>query len=211
MAHGTTTQLTQFNLKSILSVPGIYRFLQYAIAGSAGYEGFVDQYVRPQAGDRILDIGCGPGDIVTYLDDVNYIGFDENPQYIESAKDRFGDRATFYCSKVSNSTLEENASFDIVLAVAILHHLDDVEALQLCQLAGAALKPGGRFISLDACYTPDQSPLAKLIISQDRGQYVRNRESYLRIVSQVFPNIHVSIRHDRLRIPYTHVILECCR
>lgn len=200
------------DLRSILSVPACYRLLQKAIAGSSGssgYVGFVREYVRPKPGDRVLDIGCGPGDILSSLGDVEYVGFDENPKYIESAKSRFGNRATFYCSRVSTQTLQPIASFDIVLAVAILHHLDDTEALHLCQLARAALKPGGRFISLDACYTQDQSPLARWIVSQDRGQYVRTQEGYVEIVSQVFSNIQVSIRHDRLRIPYTHIILEC--
>lgn len=199
------------DLKSLLSIPAIYRFLQYAVAGSSGYAEFVKEYVRPKAGDRILDIGCGPGDILVYLDDVDYIGFDENPKYVEAAKSRFGNRATFYCSRVSTETIPPKASYDIVLAVAILHHLDDAEALQLCQLASAALKPGGRFISLDACYTQDQSLIARLIIAQDRGQYVRSQEGYLQIISQVFSEFKVSIRHDRLRIPYTHIILECQR
>lgn len=41
------------------------------------------------------------------------------------------------------------AYFDIVLVVGVLHHLDDTEALQLCQLAQAGLKSGGTLITLD--------------------------------------------------------------
>ncbi|NJP08454.1 MAG: methyltransferase domain-containing protein [Leptolyngbyaceae cyanobacterium RU_5_1] len=200
---------TTRDIRSILSIPAVYRLLQNVVAGSSAYVGFVQEYIRPHPGDRILDIGCGPGDILSYLGDVEYVGFDENPSYIESAKARFGDRATLYCSRVSTETLEQKAYFDIVLAVAILHHLDDMEALQLCELARIALKPSGRFISLDACYTQDQSPLARWIISHDRGQYIRTQEEYIKIASQVFSNIRVSIRHDRLRIPYTHIIMEC--
>ncbi len=206
--RGVTMKPMRHDVRSILSIPAMYSLLQNLVAGSSAYAGFVREYVRPKPGDRILDIGCGPGDILSYLDDVEYIGFDENPKYIESARTRFGDRATFYSSRVNTETLQQKAYFDIVLAVAILHHLDDVEALRLCELAREALKPGGRFISLDACYIQGQSPLAHFFISMDRGQHVRTQEKYLEIASKVFSKIQVSIRHDRLRIPYTHIIME---
>jgi hypothetical protein len=89
--------------------------------------------------------------------------------------------------------------------------LDDTEALQLFWVANAALKPGGRVITIDGCFTPDQSPSARYVLSQDRGQNVRTKEGYLQIASQVFPVVDVSIRHDLLRIPYTHIILECTK
>ena len=85
-------------------------------------------------------------------------------------------------------------------------------ALQLCCLAEAALKPGGRFIIFDGCYLPSQSHIARYLLSRDRGQNVRDREGYTKIVSQVFSkDIVVSIRHDLLRIPHTHIILECTK
>ncbi|RKZ63742.1 MAG: class I SAM-dependent methyltransferase, partial [Candidatus Parabeggiatoa sp. nov. 3] len=48
-------------------------------------------------------------------------------------------------------------------------------------------------------------------ISKDRGQNVRTQEGYLELASQVFSNITTDIRHDLLRIPYTHFILECVK
>jgi cyclopropane fatty-acyl-phospholipid synthase-like methyltransferase len=171
--------------------------------------------VRPKFGDRILDIGCGPGDTLPYLPDVNYVGFDASQEYIKAAQMRYGnDRfacATFICQQVSTTTLKDSSCFDIVLAIGILHHLDDAEALQLFRLAQTALKPGGRLITFDGVFVEKQSPFARYIISRDRGQNVRTREGYLAIASQVFSQITVSIRHDLLRIPYTHIILECTR
>jgi 2-polyprenyl-3-methyl-5-hydroxy-6-metoxy-1,4-benzoquinol methylase len=181
---------------------------------------FLREYVRAKPGDRILDIGCGPGDIVSYLPNVEYIGFDASQEYIKAAQARFDQsryanrvqhRPTFICEQVSTTTLKERSYFDIVLAMGILHHLDEVEALQLLHLAQAALKPGGRLITIDPCFVEKQSPLARYIISRDRGQNVRTQEGYFAIASQVFSTITVSIRHDLLRIPYTHLILECTR
>lgn len=203
-------QITQ-GIRSVLSIPAIYSLFKLIIGGSSSRTTLVREYVRPKCGDRILDIGCGPGDILPYLPDVKYVGFDTSQEYIKAAQTRYGVRATFICEQVSTTTLKEPSSFDIVLAIGILHHLDDAEALQLFHLAQAALKPGGRLITFDGVFVEKQSPFARYIISRDRGQNVRTKEGYLAIASQVFSNIAVTIRHDLLRIPYTHLILECTR
>ncbi|WP_421657490.1 class I SAM-dependent methyltransferase [Leptothermofonsia sp. ETS-13] len=201
-------------LTRVLSIPTLYRLLQYTIAGPSAYEDLVHDYIRPKSGDRILDIGCGPAYILHYMPAVDYVGFDENPRYIAFAQSKLGDRGTFYCNRVnaaSLQTLGQEESFDLVLAIAILHHLDDDEAIQLFQLARKALKPGGRFVSIDSCYVKQQSPIARFIISMDRGRYVRQEQEYVKLASNVFSSITVDIRHDRLRIPYTHIILECVK
>ncbi len=203
-------QITQ-GIRSVLSIPAIYSLFKLIIGGSSSRTTLVREYVRPKCGDRILDIGCGPGDTLPYLPDVKYVGFDASQEYIKAAQTRYGVRATFICEQVSTTTLKEPSSFDIVLAIGILHHLDDAEALQLFHLAQAALKPGGRLITFDGVFVEKQSPFARYIISRDRGQNVRTKEGYLAIASQVFSNIAVTIRHDLLRIPYTHLILECTR
>ncbi len=212
-------QITK-GIRSVLSIPAIYSLFGLIIGGSSSYKIFVKEYVRPKRGDRILDIGCGPGDIVPYLPGVEYLGFDASQEYIKAARERFGEGhlanrprhpVTFICDQVSTTTLKERSSFDIVLAVGILHHLDDGEALQLFHLAQAALKPGGRLITLDGVFVQKQSPCARYIISKDRGQNVRTQQGYLQLASQVFSTITTSIRHDLLRIPYTHIILECMK
>jgi SAM-dependent methyltransferase len=196
--------------RSILAIPAVYRLWNLIARGVAETK-FVQEYVRPKPGDRVLDIGCGPGDIVPYLADVDYVGFDESESYIRTARAKYSDRATFICEQVRSHTLKEQASFDIALAVGVLHHLDDNEALKLFELAWAALKPGGRLVSYDGCFVPDQSYLARFFISRDRGQHVRTREEYVKLALKVFAQVDVSIRHDIMRIPYTIIILDCKR
>jgi len=162
------------------------------------------------SGARILEIGCGPGTIAGYLPDSEYVGFDMSSKYIEIARKRFP-QAQFICERVSQFSLAKQQSFDAVLALGVVHHLDDHEARQLFQIAYDALKSGGKLITFDGVWTNDQSPAARWLLARDRGEHVRNEGEYVNIASQVFANVKASVRHDLIRIPYSHLILECVR
>ena len=54
----------------------------------------------------------------------------------------------------------------IVLAIGVVHHLDDAEAVKLFQLAHAALKSGGRLVTMDGCYVPKQSRVARHLLAR---------------------------------------------
>lgn len=50
-------------------------------------------YIRHLGLARILDVGCGTGQLLHYLDrDVTYLGIDISPTAIETARANFGDR-----------------------------------------------------------------------------------------------------------------------
>jgi len=197
-------------LRPVLANPAAYQLWFNLVGGSASAKVLVDEYIQPRVGDRILEFGCGPGTIVGYLPAVKYLGFDMNSKYIEQATRRFPS-AHFVCERVSQMSLAREQSFDIVLALAIVHHLDDAEALQLFQLAYDSLRPGGKLITVDGVWTDDQSRIARWLLARDRGEYVRSEREYVGIASQRFSNIRPIVRHDLLRIPYTHLILECIR
>ena len=198
-------------LQRMLDIPVLYLAYRTIVGGRRATSIYVNEYVRPKCQDRILDIGCGPAETVEHFSDVEYIGFDNNPAYIELAKKRYGDQGHFFCGQIDQVALEEFGAFDLVLAVGVLHHLDDSESLSLLKLAYRALKEGGRLITYDGCYVEGQSKIAQFIISKDRGRFVRNKEEYFNLVCQVFKNVKPELREDLLRIPYTHLIMECCK
>lgn len=169
---------------------------------------FVERYIRPVNGNTILDIGCGPADILRYLPEANYIGFDISESYIDAAKRRYKDLGTFYCKMLTTDAIS-GVDADIVLAIGVLHHLNDDECEDLFTLAYSSLKEGGRLITLDPCYVKGQPKLTRYIISNDRGQFVRQQKQYLELAERVFSDVTVNICNDLLRIPYTHIIMEC--
>jgi SAM-dependent methyltransferase len=188
----------------------MYELWSRLVGGERGRSTVLRDYVRPGRGARVLDLGCGPGELVRHLPDVDYVGIDLSEEYIEHARRAFGDRAEF---RVGDATrLEEDlGGFDLVVAFGVIHHLDDQGALRLLRGAKAALVPGGRFVSVDPVVISDDRAVARLLVSWDRGSQVRGPGEYKRLAEASFERVRCDVRQDLLRIPYTHCVLECER
>ncbi len=196
-------------LSMVLNFSAGYRLFSRLIGGNV-WQIYLAEYVKPMAGEKVLDIGCGPADVLKHLPKCDYTGFDINPEYIAAAQKRFADRGRFYCSDVGLANVEkEHGTFDLVIATGVLHHLDDTTAGKLLDLAKMAMRPGGRFISYDGCYVAGQSKVARWLLDHDRGKHIRTREEYLRLASARFPMVESHLRHDLLRLPYAHLIMRC--
>jgi SAM-dependent methyltransferase len=196
-------------LKDFLAQAGIYNQFARLVGSTNGLPLHIRRHIRPRAGDRVLDIGCGPAEILDALPAVDYYGFDLSPTYIESARRRFGTRGQFQVAAVNMDLVGKYHGFDLVLATGVLHHLNDAEALDLFRVARAALKPGGRLVTRDGCFVPGQPAIVRFLLRQDRGQYVRDEAAYVALARQVFSAVKPVIATDLLRIPYTHLIMEC--
>jgi SAM-dependent methyltransferase len=196
-------------IRSILSHPAIYNFTQNFLGVRKARKILVEDYFPKQKGLKILDIGCGTAEILEFLpEDIHYVGFDASSDYIEQAKNRFGHRGKFFADLVKSAHLDRLGKFDIVLAFGVLHHLDDPEAATLFQIADQALDFDGTVITVDPCFTPNQSAIARWFIEHDRGQDVRNEQGYQQLAKPFFSSIDSTPRHDLLRIPYTYLIMR---
>ena len=199
----------KLDARSILAFPSVYEFFQNLIGAHRSRVECVERYIRPKTSDRILDCGCGPGILVDYLPAVDYVGIDIDEAYIAAARKRYGDRATFRLGSAGPGAIHEENHYDLVLAWGLLHHLDDEQAREFLQLARRCLKPNGRLVTMDGCYSDDQSRVARYLLSSDRGAHVRSHDAWLDLVRPVFPEVKPHLRHDLLRIPWTHLIMEC--
>lgn len=197
-------------IRNILSSAAVYELFQRVLGAHDVRSRFVNDFIRPRPGMRVLDIGCGPAEILAYLPEVDYQGFDISPEYIERARKHFGGRGQFHCRELSRLDVEQQAPFDIVLMIGVLHHLHDEAATGVLRLVGQALKPGGRLLTMDPCLEPGQHPIARFLVRNDRGQYVRVRSGYAALGAAVFESPRVEVRHKK-GIPYTHCLMECTR
>src|SRR4051812_37484616 len=116
---------------SILNHPAIFNAFHRLVVKHDARRVLVQEYIKPKPGDRLLDIGCGPASMLPYLDGVQYTGLDLELNFIEEARAKHGTRATFIHARVQDLTASLDGEFDLAIAVGILHHLDDTEAIEL--------------------------------------------------------------------------------
>ncbi|BAZ15053.1 type 11 methyltransferase [Calothrix sp. NIES-4071] len=121
---------------------------------AALYEGkhaFVWQYgedllnlLSPQPGEKILDVGCGTGQLTAKIADTGAIvtGIDADAAMVEKAKLNYPNLE--FASKDARS-LQFDREFDAVFSNATLHWIPEPEAV--ISSIYRALKPGGRFIA----------------------------------------------------------------
>lgn len=195
-------------IRSMLSHPIIYNALQNIMGARQGWRRIVNEYLKLKPGDAILDVGCGPGDLLDYLPQVNYWGFDISAEYIAHAKKKYGARGNFCCKLFEEGDLPSLPKFDAILLSGVLHHLDDKAAIELLELLRKALKPEGRLITVDPCLDDGQNFIARFLILRDRGQNVRDKTGYEQLVQNKLNHVRTSVYHKKW-IPYTNCYIEC--
>ncbi|MBX3166068.1 MAG: class I SAM-dependent methyltransferase [Candidatus Eremiobacteraeota bacterium] len=195
-------------LRAILNHPLIYRGLQWLV-GAERLRRHLASLIEPRPGLKVLDIGCGPADLLAHLPGVDYVGFDSSAHYIQAAQSRFGARGRFFQEELRADSNPELGRFDCIVAIGLLHHLDDAAARQLFRIARERLQPGGRLITVDCCWDEHQHPIARWLISRDRGQNVRSLHGYAELAATALPIMSAECRHNLLHIPYSHTLMVC--
>lgn len=196
-------------LYQLTQIPFVYSLFQNMLGADRSRRELVSTYIRPQPGERVLDFGCGPGTIFPYLGEVaSYTGIDLNGDHIETAKAQYGDKAIFHCGSLETLEKDVSGPFDLAVCVGVLHHLDDSVVDSLCQLVADRLTPQGRFVTIDPAFVEGQHWFARWLASKDSGQAVRSPEGYTQRLKLAFQSVNVSVRHNMLRVPYTHCIID---
>jgi SAM-dependent methyltransferase len=197
---------------SPLSSPLVYEAFHHLIGARRWLRRFADDVIRARDGDRVLDIGCGPGALLRCLPEtVAYVGFDRNEAYIERARRTSQGRGEFICDDVSNFARHALAPADVAVAVGILHHLDDERASSLLRAVANALKAGGRLVTVDPCFHAEQSRLQRFVVSNDRGMHVRPFERYPDLCGSAFRDPTALFRRGHFPFPHSICIMRATR
>jgi len=194
-----------------LAHPWVYRWFQAAVVRRDALGRFVRNWIRPSAGMKLLDVGCGPGRLLDVLpgEDLSFTGIDFNPDYIRMARQRHGSRGVFLTGNASEPWPIAPQSMDVVVLIGVLHHLDDGEVDRVFAEAARVLRPGGRVVTSDPVRVPGQHWIARLLIRRDRGRHIRTAEAYQARAERQFPWIEGRTEDGHLRIPYNHWFMIC--
>jgi ubiquinone/menaquinone biosynthesis C-methylase UbiE len=200
-------------LKRLLTNPRFYELFQKFLGGDNAKKWLVKNVWAPRSGDVIVDIGCGSGNILEYLPpDIQYLGIDTSEEYIRSARRRFAAGGTFFLGTAQDFVNQNNSYFgsaDLVLCNGLLHHLSDCEALEVLELSKRIMKSDGRLVCLEATFLARQTRLSKWILNRDRGKHIRSEQEWKNLIGQAFESYSTHILTGLIRIPYTHIVIEC--
>ena len=106
-------------------------------------EGLIDE-LNPQPGERILDLGCGPGHLTAKIAERHAIpvGLDSSPEMIGQARQNYPD-LQFMLEDAARMPFQNE--FDAVFSNAALHWM--LNASGVAQAIARALRPNGRLIA----------------------------------------------------------------
>ena len=101
--------------------PKLYDLIQ--IVATGGYMNKVSKELKFMNQKSVMDIGCGTGTLVEYLELKDYLGVDLNPDFIALAKKKYPQ----YDFKVLNIVTQKfpKRKFKFLFMMNVLHHLTD--------------------------------------------------------------------------------------
>ena len=110
----------------------------------------LDNVLKPQFGDRVLDFGCGTGntsiELLRRIGPKGFlVGVDPAEDRISIAKNRLQDVGN---AKIIRGSIEEAtsfASYDVIVSIQVMHWIPALEHRVTLKGIYDTLKPGGRF------------------------------------------------------------------
>lgn len=165
------------SVDAVLRHPALFDLQQRL---SNDYTRVRERFAADLAGDglRILDVGCSTGVCASQVVDMKrheYVGVDVNPGYIEIARRRNPD-GRFLAMDARHMEFRER-SFDRVLFVGVLHHMDDALARDILVDVHRVLRDEGRVLVAEPLFTKGK-PISTLFLTFDRGRHIRDIEGY---------------------------------
>ncbi len=133
----------------LLAHPAVYRAFKQLVLPNGALETFVATHLAVPDGSRVLDLGCGFGDLAPFFSSrAHYVGIDHNASYIETAKAlNGGGDATFIVADVVDPEASRYGPYDLAMISGVLHHLPSDTVLQLARqhtVAPLLIRQAGR-------------------------------------------------------------------
>src|SRR3989344_3064413 len=135
--------------------PRILMFLRRILEGNFNAQKKVlqDDFTAKN-GEKVLDIGCGTGEFSVFFQNAVYTGIDAEKKYIDYAQRNH--KGKFLTADASSLPFSEN-SFDKVLIIGVLHHLNDGQCQSVLAEARRVLSSNGRALVMEDIKLADEN------------------------------------------------------
>tara|TARA_B100000780_G_C20985065_1_gene393781 strand:+ start:222 stop:812 length:591 start_codon:yes stop_codon:yes gene_type:complete len=190
-------------IKKVLNFPILYKLSQKIFLADNFRKKILKKLITNED-LNILDIGCGPGNMVKYLSFNKYFGFDSDQKYIDYASKKYK-KCNFFCEIFSETSVQKIDKIDTVILFGLLHHISNKETLELFKNIKLSLKKNFKIIILDPVFENGQNPIAKFLIQNDRGKFVRTSDEYSKLFKKSNLNASYNIYHQKI-VPYTWIV-----
>lgn len=126
----------------------------------------------------VLDFGAGTGANCTLTKPEHYIGIDPDSKRINFAKALYPE---YQFSVLHSDILPlEDHSIDIILIVAVLHHIPPQKTKEIVgEFKRVLKKHGGQVIIIEPCYFPRTYLSNWFMKNNDKGAFIQTENDYI--------------------------------
>lgn len=108
---------------------------------------YLQRFINEES-DSVLDLGAGYCDFINNVKAKRKLAVDQNPVSGQYCRED----VVFFTSSVTNLSVLDSNSIDVLFASNLLEHLDDAEMMEAMQEFGRILKNGARVILMQPNY-----------------------------------------------------------
>jgi SAM-dependent methyltransferase len=145
---------------------------------------------------RVLDIGCGTGELSECFQPGDYVGIDISEDYIRAARQRY--KGGFYAMDAAD--IERlGISFDRAFVNGVFHHLSDEKVEATLSALTHVLKPDGLLHVDEAVWPSRRWDLPGYFFRWlDRGKYVRSASEWRTLPGASWQIEEVRLMHNSI-------------
>jgi SAM-dependent methyltransferase len=163
--------------RRILGHPFVYEQVRPRVVGGIDMRPLYD-LLPADARRSVLDVGCGTGDALKYIDEFeSYLGVDTDEIAIRAARKRWGKKPNV---RFEHRTLRAEDVADLaptgVVLSGVLHHLTNAEAEGVLRLAAGSRRLV-RIVTSDIVFLPGKL-FNNVMAMMDRGRFCRSPDAY---------------------------------
>lgn len=156
---------------TVLNHPGIFDIFLKLFGDRKIHKKVIKGELNIQKKNRVLDIGCGTGDLALMFPAESYTGIDCDKNYVDFARKKYS--RNFLTMNAADLKFADDY-FDIILVSGLFHHIPDETLQRVLLEIKRVIKPSGRALFFEVTYlNRGDSIFKELIRKADRGKYIR--------------------------------------